>query len=221
MAAASLTDILPIVGERWAEREGTSPPTFRFDATSRLATQLEAGADADVFFSADTLWLDRLETAGLIALASRVDLLSNRLVVVVPGDAAAVPVEIGEVARARHIALAGAAVPAGRYARASLESLGVWNDVAARVVEGESVRTVLQWVARGEVDAGIVYATDARAEPRVRVALELPADSHPPVVYPVAVVASSTRRALAERFVGFCAGPIARGIFLDAGFTVS
>lgn len=218
-AAASLTDALPQVAEAWA-RAGGDPCSFVFDASSRLAQQIEAGAPADVFVSADVAWMDALAEAHLIDPDSRVDLLGNRLVVVVPRRASSrprTPAELGGLAR---VALAGPSVPAGRYARASLRSLGVWDAVASHVSDGDNVRAALAWVERGEADAAIVYATDAQASTEVEVAFELPAASHPPIVVPIAVLAGSPRIDRARAFAGFCAGDEARAIFVAAGFEV-
>ncbi len=218
-AAASLTGALSRVGEAWRAAAGTTC-SFVFDASSRLAQQIEAGAPADVFVSADSAWMDALAESHLLDRDSRRDLLGNRVVVVVPRRASAALHTVEDLASLSRIALAGPAVPAGRYARASLRALGVWDAVASRVTEGDNVRAALAWVERGEADAAIVYATDATASAEVRVAFELPSSSHPPIVVPFAVLAASPRIELARAFAEFCAGDEARAIFVAAGFEV-
>lgn len=220
LAASSLTESLQAVADAWTAR-GHPAPTLSFDASSRLARQVDAGAPADLFFSADAGWMDWLAGRGLVDPTTRVDLLGNALVVVVPaGSDLTVSAATGLAdPRVRHLALAGESVPAGRYAREALRALGAWDGVADRVVSGDSVRATLAWVAAGEADAGLVYATDARVEPRVTVAWTVPADAHPPIVYPAAVVRKSAHRAEAEAFLAFCRGEVGRETFAAAGFS--
>lgn len=219
-AAASLTDVLPRAAEAWEVKTGAHA-TLVFDASSRLAKQLEGGAPADLFVSADAQWMDWSVEHALVRPESRRDLLGNTLVLVVPSGSKFVPSNASDLADARveHLALAGENVPAGRYARAAFTSLGAWDAVASRVVYGDSVRTALGWVARGEAQAGVVYATDARVEPGVNVAFTFPATSHPPIVYPGAVTSRAAHADEAASFLTFCAGD-GRGMFEDAGFTV-
>lgn len=218
LAAASLTDVLPAVAEAW-ERNGGVPVRFSFDATSRLAPQALEGAPADLFFSADRAWMDWLLERGGVLAGSERDFLGNELVVVVrrgsphPADAPA-------LASFGRLALAGENVPAGRYAREALESAGVWDAVAGRVVRGGSVRGALEWVGRGEADAGVVYRTDAVGQPQVEVAFAFPAGSHRPVRYPAAVLAGSGAPETAAAFLDFAAGPEGRALFRAAGFRV-
>lgn len=212
-AAASLTDALPDVADAWVAGGG-QPVSFTFDSSSKLAKQLASGQPADVFFSADAAWMDDVAGKGLIDPETRVDLLGNALVLVVP--AGAPDVGLADVER---LAMAGENVPAGRYGRAALRSQGAWDAVSPRVVSGDDVRTALGWVATGEADAGVVYATDARAEPRVRVASTFPAGSHPPIVYPAAVVTASDQREDAGHFLAFCASDAGMDLFRAAGFT--
>lgn len=210
-AAASLTDVLPKVADAWVAGGGERV-TFTFDSSAKLAKQLASGQPADLFFSADTAWMDDVAGKGLIDAETRVDLLGNALVLVVP--AGGPDVVLADVER---LAMAGENVPAGRYGRAALQSLGSWQMVKSRVVSGDDVRTALGWVATGEADAGIVYATDARAEPRVRAAFTFPASTHPPIVYPAAVVKGAGEDA--GHFLAFCASPAGMAIFREAGFT--
>jgi len=220
LAASSLTESLQKVGESWTAA-GHSKVTFSFDASSRLAKQVEAGAPADLFFSADQEWMDYVVTRGLVDPATRVDLLGNTLVVVVPAASTLSVTSAADLGRAevKHLALAGESVPAGKYARAALGALGGWDAVKDRVVSGDNVRTTLAWVAGGEAEAGVVYATDARIEPRVKVVWTVPASAHPPIVYPAAVVKSSEQATEAAAFLAFCRSEAGRAVFTAAGFT--
>lgn len=219
-AAASLTEVMPALAAAWTAR-GHPPVRFVFDASSRLAKQIEAGAPADVFVAADAAWMDHLAGRGAVDAATRVTLATNTLVAVVPAGAPFVPAGPADLARPEvaRLAVAGENVPAGRYARAALADR--WPTLAPRVVSGDSVRTVLAWVATGEASAGVVYATDARVEPRVRVAFTFPADRHPPVVYPAAVVAGAASPAAARAFLDWCRGDEARATWQAAGFGVT
>jgi len=222
LAAASLTDALPDVAEAWKTHGGgTATVTFSFDSSSKLVKQLEAGAPADLLFTADAETMSAAAVHGLLEADTRRDLLGNVLVVVVPADAIWTPASAAELANPSldHLAVAGENVPAGRYARSALESAGVWTAVEPRIVRGDNVRTTLGWVTRGEADAGVVYATDARSEPGVRVAFSFPPESHAPIVYPAAVVSSAAHPAEAAAFLSFCASPDAKAIFANAGFT--
>lgn len=228
-AAASLADAL-----RAAEPALGVPVRFSFAASSTLARQIEQGAPAHVFVSADERWMDHLERAGRIDAASRRVLATNRLVVVVPRDAARAhphphaagePTESPDAIRAAllpadpgaRIASGDPAhVPAGRYAEQALRSLGLWERVAPRLVRADNVRSALAFVERGEAAAGIVYATDAAASSKVRVAARFAASSHAPVTYPAALVAGAppAARALFERLFA----PPARAVLQAAGF---
>lgn len=223
-AAASLTEVLQQIGADYAS-EGAPLPRFSFAASSALARQIEAGAQADVFFSADEEWMDYLEVRGLLQSGTRHDVTSNRLVLVAPADS-----EL-QLAIGPHFPLAAAVgsrgwlamgdpdfVPAGRYARQALTQLGVWTEIAGRLVRADNVRVALAYVARGEAPLGIVYASDAQAESRVRVVAVFPADSHPVIRYPVAAVRGAG--AQASVFVDFVRGPLAARRFAEAGFMV-
>jgi molybdate transport system substrate-binding protein len=221
-AAASLSDALTQIGEAYRHDTGNIV-VFSFAASSALARQIEASSGADIFVSADTDWMDYLDSRGLIARASRIDLLGNRLVLIAPAES-----RIALTAKP-HFDLAGAlgegrlaladpaAVPAGRYAKAALTSLGVWDAVANKVVPAENVRVALAYVARGETPLGIVYATDARAEPKVRIVAVFPQDAYPPIVYPAALTKEAKPQARA--FLAYLSGPRARAIFVKDGFT--
>ena len=221
-AASSLTDSLKSVADAYKARTGVSV-TLSFGASSMLARQIEQGARADVFLSADTEWMDYLQKKALLRDASRKDMLGNQLVLIASSDAKTAP------RIAPHFDLAGAlgdgrlaladpaSVPAGKYAKAALTALGVWSSVAAKVVQAENVRMALEYVARGEAPYGIVYATDARAA-AVRLAGIFPESSHAPITYPGALTRAASPGAKA--FLDFLRGPQARAIFEKAGFRV-
>jgi molybdate transport system substrate-binding protein len=221
-AAASLTDSLKQVADAYKARTGISV-TLSFGASSTLARQIEQGAAADIFFSADTDWMDYLEKAGQIMSGTRKDLLGNQLVLVAASDAKPAPriapgFDLAGALDNGHLAMADpASVPAGKYGKAALTALGVWDSVAAKVVQAENVRVALEYVARGEAPFGIVYATDAKVAP-VKVVGIFPADSHPPIIYPVAM--TKTAAPAARAFLAFLEGAQARGIFEKAGFTL-
>lgn len=220
-AAASLTDVLPKVAAAWKE-QGGSEVTFSFDATSRLAKQIEAGAPADLFFSADEEWMDYAAQKSLIDATTRLKLLGNELVVIVPRDSAHIPESPQQLNGdwLVHLALAGEAVPAGKYAFAALTSVGVWDELQDKVVRGDNVRMALEYVARGEAEAGIVYRTDATSNPKVKVAFAFPAGTHPEIVYPAAMVKGISHPREAKAFLAFCQGPEAKAIFEAADFKV-
>ena len=222
-AAASLKESLDEAAAAYEQATGT-PVRVSYAASSALARQIEQGAPAQVFISADLEWMDYLQQRGRVDAASRHELLGNRLVLVAPQDGLARV----DLARAGSIAAAlgagrlavgqTASVPAGKYARAALQSLGQWDGVKTRLAESESVRAALMLVARGETPLGIVYASDAKAEPRVRVAATFPEASHPRIVYPVAALRGSSTDA--ADFVRWLSSPAARGIFVRRGFDV-
>ena len=222
-AAASLTDALEQIGASYT-RETGQPVKFSFAASSALARQLEAGARADVFLSADVEWMDYVDTRGRIERATRRDLLGNRLALIAPaGSDVSLAIEprfpLAAALGARRLATGDPDyVPVGRYARAALTRLGVWSDVAERLVRAENVRTALAYVARGETPLGIVYETDARSEPSVRVVGLFPESSHPPITYPLAVVKGA--RAGATRFADSLASDAAADVFRRLGFRV-
>jgi molybdate transport system substrate-binding protein len=220
-AAASLTDSLKQVADAYKARTGASV-TLSFGASSTLARQIEQGAAADIFFSADTDWMDYLEKAGQIAAGTRKDLLGNQLVLVAASDTKPVPriapgFDLAGALGDGRLAMADpASVPAGKYGKAALTALGVWDSVAAKMVQAENVRVALEYVARGEAPFGIVYATDAKVAP-VKVVGIFPENTHPPIIYPVAM--TKTAAPAARAFLAFLEGPQARGIFEKAGFT--
>lgn len=221
-AAASLKNALDEVGREYARTGGEA--RFSYAASSAMARQIEQGAPADIYVSADADWMTYLAERRLVVAATRRDLLTNRLALIAPADSkTALKVARGmPLARALYggrLAVAGPDVPAGKYARAALISLGAWNGVSGKLAQAENVRTALQYVARGESPFGVVYDTDARLEPKVRIVGLFPAGSHPPIVYPAALVTGS-KNPDAARFLSFMSGPQAAAVFRRHGFTV-
>ncbi|MEO5938451.1 MAG: molybdate ABC transporter substrate-binding protein [Sphingomonas sp.] len=222
LAAASLQESLDAAADQWA-KAGHPRPTISFAASSALARQIEAGAPADLFVSADEEWMDALAAKRWIAAGTRADLVGNRLVVVEPaGRRSAVPLNGGRLARllgAGPLAMADPdSVPGGKYGKAALIKLGAWGAVAPHVVRAENVRAALAMVERGAAPFGIVYLTDAKASSKVRVAGVFPAASHPPIVYPIARLVGSTNPE-AEDFRRFLLSPRGRAIFARFSFT--
>lgn len=223
-AAASLKNAMDDAGARWAA-DGHAAPRLSFAASNVLEKQIEQGAPADLFFSADTDWMEAAQKAGLIQDGTRVDLLGNEIVLVAPKDSTvAVDVrpgfDLGHALDGGRLAMGNAdAVPAGKYGKAALEKLGAWDGVKDHVAQAESVRAALAFVARGEAPLGVVYATDAAAEPRVKVVGVFPSDSHPPIVYPVAITRGA-KSPDAAAFLAFLRGPAAADIFGKQGFTL-
>jgi len=223
-AAASLTNALQDIGKDF-EASGGGHVKFSFAASSLLARQIEAGAEADLFFSADAEWMDYLDQRKLVQAASRRDVLSNRLVLISASDAAiSLQIEPGfALAPAlgdSRLALADPdTVPAGKYAKAALTALGVWDSVANRIARAENVRAALAYVARGEARLGVVYATDAKAEPKVKTVDIFPAETHPAIVYPVALTAQANS-AEAKAFLAYIMSDKAAAVFTRYGFTV-
>jgi molybdate transport system substrate-binding protein len=221
-AAISMKDVLEAIGERFAAREAGARVRFNLGASGTLARQIEAGAPADVFVSAALGPMDDLERAGLLERGSRRTFARNLLAVVVPADSA-IRLERAEDlldARVRRIAIGNPrTVPAGQYAEASLRAAGLLDRVRAKLVLGENVRQVLEYVARGEVDAAWVYTTDAAMERhRVREAFRPPESTYPPVLSPVAVLRDARAPRLARAFVDLLAGPDGRSIVARFGF---
>lgn len=224
LAAASLQEALGEAADAWAGQRHPRP-VLSFAGSSALARQVEAGAPADLFISADEAWMDHIDQRGLLASGSRRVIAGNRLVLIAPLDS---PVKLriakgfplARALGAGRLAMADpAAVPAGRYGRAALEALGVWAVVEPRVVRSENVRAALALVERGEAPLGIVYATDAAASRKVRVVGVFPASSHPPIRYPAAQLKTAKAKD-ASAFLAFLGSRQARVIFARHGFSV-
>ncbi|MEQ4574396.1 MAG: molybdate ABC transporter substrate-binding protein [Gammaproteobacteria bacterium] len=224
-AAASLKESMDEAAAAYQQATGT-PVRVSYAASSALARQIEQGAPADVFFSADLEWMDYLQQRGQVDATQRRNLLGNTLVLVAP--AASTPrvdlAKAGSLAAALgasgRLALGQtASVPAGKYAKEALQKLGQWDALGGRLAESESVRAALMLVARGEAPLGIVYGSDAKAEPKVRVVATFPASSHAPIVYPVAPL-KNARNPAARAFVQWLATPAAKPIFVRRGFSL-
>jgi molybdate transport system substrate-binding protein len=223
-AAASLKDALDAANAAYTHEKGQETATS-YAASSTLAKQIEAAAPADIFISADLEWMDYLAKKDLIKPNTRANLLGNRLVLIAP------VANSGKLDIAPNFSLARAlgngrlaiadpnGVPAGRYGKAALESLGVWSSVADRLAPAENVRATLALVSRGEAPLGIVYETDANSDKGVQIVGTFPENTHPPIIYPIAVVAASTNPG-APGYVAFLKSPAARPIFEKQGFTV-
>jgi molybdate transport system substrate-binding protein len=218
-AAASLTDAMTELGKAFEQRSGDTV-RFSFGASSDLARQIQAGAPANVFFSADAARMDQLEQAGLVDKADRRDVLSNDLVVIVPADAKTTITGPADLTKLEHLALANPdSVPAGVYARTWLQSLGFWDRVKDKVVPTVDVRAALAAVDAGHAEAGIVYATDAAITKGVRVAYRVPREQAPPIVYVLAPLKTSKNPA-ARELVRFLASHDAAATYQRLGFIV-
>ena len=220
-AAASLANVLGDLDKAFTAQTGIRV-TSSLAASSTLAKQIEAGAPADVYFSADLQWMDYLQQRGLLRAGSRRDVVGNSLVLVAPSGSS-LRVSIGpgldllRLLGGGRLAVADPdSVPAGIYAREALRKLGVWSSVVPRLVRAENVRAALEYVARSDAPLGIVYGSDALVEKRVRIVGVFPADSHSPIIYPVAL----TRRAdaSAARYLAFITSTVTRPIFRKWGF---
>jgi molybdate transport system substrate-binding protein len=220
-AAASLTEVLEEIGKEYQAKTG-KPVKFSFTASSALARQIEAGARADLFVSADLEWMDYLAERKLIATESRRNVAGNRLAMIAPADSN-VRIDIvdgldlrGALGDGRLAIADPDIVPAGRYAKAALEALHGWSGVSDRLARAENVRVALAYVASGEAPLGVVYETDARIEPRVRIVGTFPTASHPPIRYPAAL--TTIAGSGAKEFLDFLGSPQALAAFTRHGF---
>jgi molybdate transport system substrate-binding protein len=222
-AAASLKNAVDDISTQY-QRETGKRITISYAASPPLAKQIEAGAPADIFISADLDWMDYLAARKLIKPASRTNLLGNTLVLITSANSAAsITISpnfpLASLLGNGRLAMADTnSVPAGKYGKAALEKLGVWSAVADRIAPAENVRAALLLVSRGECPLGIVYGTDAIADPGVRVIGTFPADSHPAIIYPMALVANSANPD-AEAFAAYLRSPSAAPLFEKQGFT--
>ena len=225
LAAASLQESLTKAAQVWTAK-GHRQPILSFAASSALARQIEAGAPADMFISADEEWMNEVQGKGLLRPGSRTSFLGNRLVLIAPASSR------GSLAIRRGFPLAKAlgsgrlavadpdSVPAGKYAKAALTSLGVWPNVEGKLARGENVRAALLFVERGEVPYGIVYETDARVAKDVRIVGVFPPASHPPISYPFALLSAGRNAPEAAAFCRFLLSSEGRAIFRSYGFSV-
>jgi len=223
-AAASLKNALDDINAAWKAESGKEA-AISYAGSSALAKQIEEGAPADVFISADLAWMDYLSGKNLTQKDTEVQLLGNRIVLIAPADsAAAIEIAPGfDLAGAlgdERLAMANTdSVPAGKYGKAALEKLGVWDSVAAKVAQAENVRAALALVAAGEAPLGIVYQTDAAADPTVKIVGTFPQDTHEPIIYPAALTAEA-KAADAAAFLDYLKTDTAKGLFEAQGFTV-
>jgi len=221
-AAASLKTALDEIAAQWQAETGHSV-ALSYGGSSALAKQIIQAAPADIFLSASTEWMDAVAGAGMLRDGTRVDLLGNRLMLVAHGvDVPPVTLDattdlVGLLAGGKLSMAMVDSVPAGQYGREALTTLGLWDSVAGSVAQAENVRVALQLVALGEAPMGIVYASDAVAEPRVTVVATFPEISHRPIIYPAAVIASSPVPE-AEAFLDLLSQPAAQAVFTAQGF---
>lgn len=220
LAASSLQESLSAAADDWAAA-GNQRPVISFAASSALARQIDAGADADLFISADQDWMDNVVRAGRIKADTRRNLAGNALVLIAPLGSRAVTLDAPSMMAAigsNRLAMADPdSVPAGKYGKAALEKLGLWPAVAPHVARAENVRAALALVERGEAPLGIVYATDARASHKVMIVANFPDASHPPIVYPMAMTA--TARPSAQGFYRYLLSPRGQAVLARFGFT--
>jgi molybdate transport system substrate-binding protein len=223
-AAASLKNAAEDIGKAY-EASGAGKVTYSFASSADLAKQIENGAPAAIFISADTKWMDYLAERKLIVADTRRDLLGNRLVLIAPADSTIIldlapGAPLAQALGDGKLAMADPdSVPAGRYGKAALEALNLWSSAEPAVVRAKDVRATLAFVERGEAAAGIVYATDAMVSKKVRIVDEFPEASHPKIVYPIALIGGQDDAA-ARAFYDFLVGQKARGVFLDYGFSI-
>jgi molybdate transport system substrate-binding protein len=219
-AAASLTNAFPEIGKLFEPRHPGTKIIFNFAASGALLQQLDQGAPVDVFASADQKTMDQAQEKGLIVGASRKNFVSNILVLIAPQDSRLPLKDPKDLLRpaVKRVAVGNpASVPAGRYAKQALTRAGLWEALQSRLIMGESVRQVLDYVSRGEVDAGLVYATDAAmARDRVKTVAQFRGPQ--PIVYPAALVAASSNKALGQEFLDFLAAPESEAILSKYGF---
>jgi molybdate transport system substrate-binding protein len=224
-AAASLKNALDEATAAWVKETGKPAPRISYAASNALAKQLEQGAPADIFLSADLDWMDYAAGKNLIRPETRISLLASRIALIAPADSTAAValtagVDLTPALGAGRLAMGNVeSVPAGKYGKAALEKLGGWDKVKDKVAQADNVRAALLLVSRGEAPLGIVYATDAAAEPKVRVLATFPADSHPPIIYPVAVTKDSGNPD-AQAFLTWLRGNGPKAVFEKQGFTV-
>jgi molybdate transport system substrate-binding protein len=223
-AAASLKDAIDATDAGFAKESGKQP-VASYAASSALAKQIEQGAPADIFISADEDWMNYLADRRLIKPDTRFDLLGNTLVLIAPKDSKietkiANGFPLATLLGDGHLAMANTdSVPAGKYGKAALTKLGVWDAVKNRIAQADNVRAALELVSTGEAPLGIVYGTDARLDPNVKVIGTFPEGTHPPIIYPIAIVASSTN-ADAPALLAYLKSSAAQSVFKDQGFRI-
>ncbi len=219
-AAASLTNAFKDIAQSYEAQNPGTKVLLNFAASGALLQQMAKGAPVDVFASADQETMDRAEKEGLVKAADRKDFVRNTLVLIVPTDAKTMPANLGELTQAgiTRVAIANpASVPVGRYSQTALEAANLWTAMQAKAINTQNVRQSLDYVARGEVDAGFVYATDAAImKDKVKVAFEVPLQTT--ILYPIAKTVASTKAAEATSFINYLATPAAQAILGKYGF---
>jgi molybdate transport system substrate-binding protein len=223
-AAASMKNALDEVAAQWQRATGKKV-VISYAASNTLIKQIEQGAPADIFISADLDWMDFGEKNNLIKAESRSNLLGNRIVLVAPKESTLTlnitpRFDLAGALKGGRLAMGNVdAVPAGKYGKAALEKLGVWDSVKDKIAQADNVRAALQFVARGEAPLGIVYQTDAASDPTVKIVGTFPEDSHPPITYPIALTKTTTNPD-AQAFLAYIRSPVAKPAFERQGFTV-
>lgn len=220
MAAASMTDAMQEIGKAYQKKHGNIDFVFQFDSSGTLKTQIEQGAPADVFVSAAMKQMDELKTGGMIEDGSDFSLLENKVVLIVPKDSDVRPASFEETAtdKISMIAIGNADVPVGQYTEDIYKKLGLWEHIQKKANLATNVRQVLDWVATGNVQCGVVYATDAQIEKNVEVVCEAPEGSCEPVIYPAGMVSGSKGKEEAARFLEFLKTAEASDILRAYGF---
>ena len=223
-AAISLKDALDAIKQAYASQAPTVSLSMNYGASGTLQLQIEQGAPVDVFASAAPKQMDALQSKGLLLEGTRKDLLRNEIVLIVPNDSNGAVKSFQDLAKpdVKKVALGEpVAVPAGKYAQEVLTHIGIYDQVNAKAVLAKDVRQVLTYVESGDVDAGIVYKTDALSSSKVKIIAQATEDSHEPVIYPVAVIKTTKDPAAAKAFEDFLSGPEARAIFEKYGFSLA
>ena len=222
-AAASLTDVLDELIEAYKDEAPNVTIVPTYDSSGTLQTQIEEGAPADLFLSAAQKQMDTLEEEGLVDSDTRKDLLVNKVVLITPKDSESDIASFEDAAtdKVTMIAIGNDTVPVGQYTQEIYTNLGLWDEITAKANLGENVRAVLSWVESGDVDCGVVYATDAATTDNVNIVCEAPADSHQPVVYPASVLKESENPGEAAEFLDFLSSDTAVQAFEKAGFTMA
>ncbi len=223
-AAISLKDALDAIKQVYASQAPGVSISMNYGASGTLQLQIEQGAPVDVYLSAAPKQMDALEAKGMLLEGTRKDLLRNGIVLIVPKSSTLGIATFQDLLKpnVKRVALGEpVTVPAGRYAQEVLTHLRIYDQVNAKAVLAKDVRQVLTYVETGDVDAGIVYTTDALSSTKVKIVAEAPADSHSPVIYPVAVIKTTKNSAAAKAFEDFLSGPQARAIFEKYGFSLA
>lgn len=220
-AASSLGNAMREIAPLFQSANPGTRVQFNLAASGALLAQMTRGAPVDVLVSADQETMDQAQARGLVRAAQRRDIVANTLVLVVPAGSGKMPAALGDLAQPAYTRIAiglPASVPVGRYTRGALEAAGLWKAIEPKMIGASNVRQALDYVARGEVDAGFVYATDAALmTDRIRVAFGVPTSK--PILYPVATVVSAPNPAAAARFVDFLFTPVAQAVFMKHGFS--